>query len=161
MWCMWQISCLCITAALSFCQLRKFKSLQPATRRANIWQLYYSNICQKRKGNIWCTPFYDLTKLAKQNFSKSSRILKLYELSFHINSRNSFKILNSKKVRVIQICVKANLDLGDKFPRSDNLDRWAEKSIWYTCGLWLTADFWANHRHTSHVLALLITKIQD
>ena len=151
----------CITAAVSFFYLRKFKSLEPATKRANIWQLYYSNICQKRKGNIWCTPFYDLTKLAKWNFGKSSRTFKLYGLSFHIYPCNRFKILNSKKVRVIQICVKANLDLGDKFPRSDNLDRWAEKSIWYTCGLWLTADFWANHRLTSRVLALLVTKIQD
>ena len=91
-----------------------------------------------------------------------------------------------KKVRVIQICVRANLDLGEKFPRSDNLDRWTEKSIWYTCGLWLTADFetnhkswqiswekymihlwlwltadfWANHRPMSRVLALL-TKIEN
>ena len=126
-------------AAVSFCPLLKFKTLQPATKRANIWQLYHSNICQERKGNIWCTPFYDLTKLANWNFGKSSHTFKQYRLSFH----NRFKILNSKKVLVIQICVKANLDLGSKFPRSDNLDRWAEKSIWYTCGLWLTADFWA------------------
>ena len=63
-----------------------------------------------------------------------------YERYF-LTKINNVNFEFQKNVWVIQICVKANLDLGDKFPRSDNLDRWAEKSIWYTCGALINCWF--------------------
>ena len=59
--------------------------------------------------------------MIRQNWQ--SEILLNLHIFFPYSLTRQIQDLEFQKKQVIQICVKANLDLGDKFPRSDNLDR--------------------------------------
>ena len=133
--------CICITKTVSLfpAEIENFVTCHQACKYLASLLLKY---CQMRRGNIWCTQFYDPAKLAKWNFGKSSPPTSTTWFLFPYLLAKQIQDSEFQKKQVIQICVKANLDLGNEFPRSDNLDGWAEKSI-STCELWLPANFWA------------------